>query len=698
MKKLDVELDHLRTKLAEAEETLRAIRSGDVDALVVEGPAGSRVFTLMGADAGYRTMVEQMQEGAITVDRAGSILYCNRRFAEMLRMPHADVLGTSLAQFLPDERPGPLTVLLDTARGGSRRETLLQGVDGVSIPVQITASPMIGEGDLPFHVMVVADLTVLRQKEQILEAERMMRSILETTAEAIVVCDAGERVIQANQAARDLSGSDPVGLPFQEAFPLVMDGSTLLLDTITKGAGVRAAAASLSAAAGEVSLLVSAGPLQGAGRVGFVVSLVDVTGHVKTEAQLRTLNETLEQRVTERTVMVQQQGRRLRALASDLARAEQRERKRLGRLLHDHLQQLLVAASLKVGRLRRRGGPREDTEKVDEVEALLQQAIQASRDLTLELSPAILNDAGLGTALRWLARQMRDRYGLDVEIEAPEDVPEALEGLRFFAFSAARELLFNTVKHAGVKQARLILDPRHERGLVRLTVEDDGCGFDESPGRREESGHGMPDIRHRLEMMGGYMTIETAPGKGARVTLLIPVAASAMESFPLKSMPTLVPSEVVVAPRSADAAAQRPRRLRILLVDDHTILRQGLAGLLSHEPDMEAIAEASNGLEALELARLLRPDVIVMDASMPEMSGLEATRHIVERFPDIVVVGLSMYDSEDMSDAMKAAGARAYVSKEKASEELCSVIRNVMRAKRRNRTSPSPTTVTPSRA
>jgi DNA-binding NarL/FixJ family response regulator len=125
------------------------------------------------------------------------------------------------------------------------------------------------------------------------------------------------------------------------------------------------------------------------------------------------------------------------------------------------------------------------------------------------------------------------------------------------------------------------------------------------------------------------------------------------------------------------------RRMRVLLADDHTILRQGLASLLANEPDMETIAEASTGAEAVELTRMLRPDVIVMDASMPEMSGLEATRHIMERFPQTLVVGLSMYDSEDMSDAMRAAGARAYVTKEKASEELCSVIRSIAQTHRR---------------
>jgi DNA-binding NarL/FixJ family response regulator len=110
---------------------------------------------------------------------------------------------------------------------------------------------------------------------------------------------------------------------------------------------------------------------------------------------------------------------------------------------------------------------------------------------------------------------------------------------------------------------------------------------------------------------------------------------------------------------------------------------------------METIAEASTGAEAVELTRLLRPDVIVMDASMPEMSGLEATRHIVERFPQTVVIGLSMYDSEDMSDAMRAAGARAYVTKEKASEELCGVIRTLVEAQRGGQ-SPSRSTAAPS--
>ncbi len=676
------ETDSLKSRLAEAEETLAAIRNGEVDALMIRGPEGEQLYTLRGSDAGYRAMVEQMQEGALTVHSTGLVIYCNRRFAEMVGVSHGEVVGSQLSRFLPLE-PSSLEELL-SQESIPRLEMLLRSASGTSLPVQVAFSPLVIDEDARHHVMVVTDLTDLRQKEESREAERLTRSILDNTLEAIVVCDREGCVIHANQAAQQLAGGDIRGLQLFDVVPFETKLRQRLLATAAGGPPVRVEPVTLGHGDdAAISLLVSAGPLNGrqGQPAGCVVSLVDDSFRHRAESELRLLNDTLEQRVLERTVVVQQQGRQLRALACELARAEQKERARLGQILHDHLQQLLVAAGLKAGRLRRHNLNGTSQEAVQQIEELLRQAIQASRDLTIELSPPILSEAGIGTALRWLGRQMQERHSLLVEIDSPEEAPASLEGIGLFLFNAARELLLNVVKHAGVLRARM--EMKVEDDVVRLSVEDGGRGFHQTEEAIDARGVGLFGIRDRLELLGGKLEVRSRPGEGSCVTLEVPLSAAAEPvtlhgGFPLKPMPSLA----VISPAEEtpdEALSTRGRRpLRILLADDHTILRQGLASLLANEPDMEAVAEASNGMEALELTRLLRPDVIVMDASMPEMSGLEATRQIMERYPGTVVVGLSMYDSEDMADAMRAAGARAYVSKEKASEELCSVIRAAM--------------------
>jgi len=116
---------------------------------------------------------------------------------------------------------------------------------------------------------------------------------------------------------------------------------------------------------------------------------------------------------------------------------------------------------------------------------------------------------------------------------------------------------------------------------------------------------------------------------------------------------------------------------KVLLVDDHDVVRTGLKGLLKIEPDLEVIGEASNGLEAIEALRDLRPDVVLMDVAMPVMNGLEATRIISKKYPDCLVLALTAHEDKEYFFEMLAAGAKGYITKQAASEELISAIRSV---------------------
>jgi CheY-like chemotaxis protein len=114
---------------------------------------------------------------------------------------------------------------------------------------------------------------------------------------------------------------------------------------------------------------------------------------------------------------------------------------------------------------------------------------------------------------------------------------------------------------------------------------------------------------------------------------------------------------------------------RVLIVDDHQIMLQGLVALMRSEPDIEVVGQAANGPQAIELAGRLQPDVIIMDVNLGEMSGIEATREILARTPRIKVIGLSMYADPDVAAAMRDAGAVAYLAKGGPSEELAMAIR-----------------------
>ncbi len=168
------EADRLRLELEEAKETLRAIQSGEVDALVVSGPKGERIFTLKSADHPYRILVETMSEGAVTLDGQGGIFYCNRRFSEMLGLPHVEVTGFPFSRFIREEdREVFQTAFVEIRNGRSRCTLQLLGASGSRVPVLLSMSGVDLE-DKDGVCVIATDLTEQKKLEEAkLDVERL---------------------------------------------------------------------------------------------------------------------------------------------------------------------------------------------------------------------------------------------------------------------------------------------------------------------------------------------------------------------------------------------------------------------------------------------------------------------------------------------------------------------------------------------
>lgn len=255
---------------------------------------------------------------------------------------------------------------------------------------------------------------------------------------------------------------------------------------------------------------------------GVEVYFRDVTARKQAEQQLHEMNEALERQVTERTAEAQQRAVQLHQLAIELTQAEQREQQRLAQILHDHLQQLLVAAKIKarVVQIGLKDDPVQDS--VRQVQDLLEESITVSRSLTMDLSPPILRQEDLGPILQWLAGWIQDKHGLHVSIEASERIDLPSGEIRYLLFRGVRELLFNVVKHAGTEEA--VVRAQRAEGQVLVTVADEGRGFDVAgrPVDRTVGGFGLSSLRERLEMLGGQIRVESRPGRGTRVILGVP--------------------------------------------------------------------------------------------------------------------------------------------------------------------------------
>jgi two-component system, NarL family, sensor kinase len=166
------ELAEVRARLAVAEETLRAIRAGEVDAIVIAGRGGPRVFTLEGADHPYRAVIESMNEGALTLTADKTILYANRCFARMVRCPLEQVIGSSFRRFLSTEDRAALRPFLKRlALSGAKVRVVLNAADGSRVPAQVSIHPLAKDAINPATIgLVVTDMTEARRGEDMLRA------------------------------------------------------------------------------------------------------------------------------------------------------------------------------------------------------------------------------------------------------------------------------------------------------------------------------------------------------------------------------------------------------------------------------------------------------------------------------------------------------------------------------------------------
>jgi signal transduction histidine kinase len=219
------------------------------------------------------------------------------------------------------------------------------------------------------------------------------------------------------------------------------------------------------------------------------------TWDVIENAELRAMREEL-----------QESHEQLRKLAHQMINAERRERKRISRVLHDGLQQTIVATQLTLSEARRRNNGIAHAEAIDRAEHLLSEAMRECRTLTTELSPPILHDGCLVQALQWLAQRFKDQYGLTSHLKVPARHLPLDEHESVLLFEIARELLFNVVKHAGVREAYLSLQVTKDQ--ITLEVRDDGMGCDPRELDTADEHFGLLGIRERIGMLLDRFTPE----------------------------------------------------------------------------------------------------------------------------------------------------------------------------------------------
>lgn len=647
---------------------------------------------LVESEREFRAMFELAAAGKAQTDpETNQYTRVNHKFCEMTGYSEAELLGFTPSDIThPDDRAEDAERMNQVRRGLERvwvSEKRYIRKDGDIIWVLVTGSAIRDdEGRVLRTIATIQDITDRKHAEEALrESEEKFRAVADNIAQLAWMADAGGSTVWFNHRWFDYTGTtfeEMQGWGWKSVHdPDHVDRVADKWTRTVKALEVWEDTFPLRGKDGQYRWFLSrAIPIrdESGNVVRWFGTNTDITERKEAEEALQQARDELEERVRERTAQLRLRNEQLARLASEITLTERRERRRVADILHDHLQQLLVGAKLGLDILARDADVHQ-RDAVAHIKELIDEGIKASRTLTVELSPPILHDAGLAAGLDWLARWMKEKHGLDVKLEVDERAKTEREDVRVLLFESVRELLFNVVKHAQTATASVTLTLHDDKHLC-VTVSDNGPGFHVdsvlATNTRTNSGFGLFSIRERFSLLGGRVDIESSLGIGACFTLIAPILEPS-EDMNASHLPA-----AASAPRFGDERRHgdhraKGRQIRVLVVDDHNVMRQGLTMLLSGEPDIVVVGEAADGLDGVEQALALHPDVVLMDFSMPRMDGVEATRHITEALPYVRVIGLSMYEEPDRAAAMLNAGAAAYRSKTGDSEEILRAIRGV---------------------
>jgi PAS domain S-box-containing protein len=652
--------------------------------------------SLREVESRFHALFENAGDGIVILE-GDKAIDCNERVLELYHISRDQLFSLSDFSLSPGLQPNGkssaeyIAEKIELCLAGKPQTFEWLGVtfDGTLIETEVTLTTIMNDGKL-YTQSIIRDITKRKQMENALRfSEVRFRTLFENAGDAISIMK-DYQIIECNRKLMEMYGfsrDDMFSSVTFDFFPPIQPNGRSSREYFLEQVE--------AARSGTPQIFEWYGRKRDGTPVITEVTLTtfmlddelfeqaisrDITQRKQMEAALVDLNKTLENRVAQRTEELEkacaellQRNFQFRKLARKLTEAEEEERKRIARLLHDNVQQLLAAAKFKSGMLQS-GLHTADLDEIGaQILAILDQALEVTRGLTMELAPPVLYGQGFVAAMRWLGQWMEENHKLKVAVHGSLPLTPMPTEISNLLFRAIRELLFNVSKHSGVQEASVSI-AMVEQG-IRVTVADQGVGFDVADVLQTRS-YGLLSIQEQLILLNGRLDISSIPGVGTTSTLIIPMVMTT-PGYP----------EVLLAaddPPTLHTTTQPQlhHHIRILVADDHAMARTALVQFLGSVDDFEVVGEAVDGLDAVDKATRLRPDVILMDVSMPRLDGIEATRRITAQIPDARIIGLSMHPCEDMQPQMMAAGATSYLQKLIRSEELFATIRSVMQARK----------------
>jgi two-component system, NarL family, sensor kinase len=534
-------LEALKHSLIESREIVCAIRNGRIDALVVDGQEGEQVLVLQGAEHPYRVLVESINDGAATLDADGTVLYSNKRFAEILHVSSQHFVGT----------------LLQSHFSPSRRQNL----------------------------------------------EQLIHKALTDSSDGEITLDvAGER---------------PRLIRF------------------------------------------SFSPVRNSENQNICVVATELTELMEASEALRSNEESLRQ------------------LSARLLQLQDEERRRIARDLHDTTGQKLAIQSILLARLDKasKGFDEESRKLLAECKTLNAQLVDEVRTVSYLLHPPLLDELGLASAVEWYAEGFARRTGIATDVKISPKFLRLPPDIEVTFFRIVQESLTNVHRYSGSSTAYVRLTATADQVIVE--VGDHGKGIESEKlnarsGTVAPLGVGIQGMTERMRQLSGTLEIKSKPKSGTVVIATLPMARTSKESTDDNDDLQSGTGTQTSSPLAGGV------RKRILIADDHEMLRRGVCSALQKQTGWELCGEAVNGREAVEKATRLQPDLVIMDVEMPVLNGLAAAREILRNCPQTKILIFTVHESDQIVKDIYAAGVHACLSKDKGGRDLLRVVRELL--------------------
>jgi CheY-like chemotaxis protein len=355
-------------------------------------------------------------------------------------------------------------------------------------------------------------------------------------------------------------------------------------------------------------------------------------------------------------------------------RLQDEERRHISRDLHDVSGQNLAVLNLTLSELERIVAQDPNPEMhtlLQRCRFLAEQISHEIRTLSYVLHPPLLDEIGLASVAAWYANGFGQRTGVRVEIEAAPDVVRMSQDAEIAMFRVLQESLANVHRHSGSQSVSIRLSVEEES--VRLEIEDKGKGIPAEDLTKQGAaplGVGIQGMRERMRQLSGTLEIASRPGSGTRVIATVPLSANRFEQPEVPAG-----SEMADYDDSNGAAGNVARR--VLIADDHEMLREGIRRVLQQNRNWIVCGEAANGKEAVDRAVALHPDLVILDLSMPVLNGLDALKQIRLKCPQTKVLIFSVNNSEHMVREVRTAGAHGYLCKSNAAQDLLETLKTL---------------------